>query len=102
MSASKWQGIAWLVVIIGLILIGQAMEAASRVPPGGNIDPWRGWLGGAGILVLFGGLSLGVATERAATNEMWEKRRKRWLAGGWDPAYPNDDEIRRKQREADL
>lgn len=33
-------------------------------------------------------LLVGCAFENTATDAMWSARRKRWIDGGYDPAYP--------------
>ena len=52
----------------------------------------------ATCLVIFAvvGLFIGCFFESASTDAMWDARRKRWLKGGYDPAYPNDDKERRR------
>lgn len=39
-----------------------------------------------------------IGTECERSNRLWEKRRRRWAFGGWDPAYPNDDVRRAEAR----
>ena len=63
---------------------------------GANCESDPCWLPAILVVVGFIFLLVSIPFEGAADEAMWDSRRKRWLAGGHDPAYPDSDAERKR------